>query len=104
MKTQLPRRAVLAAGAMGLASPALAQGNARVLRFVPHTALTSLDQLWSNALISAHHAYVVFDQLFGVDANLAARPSTTRCCAVPCCWAWTRRNTSRPWWGITRIS
>ncbi len=74
MKTQLPRRAVLAAGAMSLAAPALAQGNARVLRFVPHTALTSLDQLWSNALISAHHAYMVFDQLFGVDANLAAHP------------------------------
>jgi peptide/nickel transport system substrate-binding protein len=70
----LPRRAVLAASAAGLAAPALAQGNARVLRFVPHTALTSLDQLWSNALISAHHSYMVYDQLFGVDSELQARP------------------------------
>lgn len=74
MPIQLPRRALLASAAAPLAAPALAQGNARVLRFVPHTALTSLDQLWSNALISAHHAYMVFDQLFGVDANLVAQP------------------------------
>lgn len=70
----LSRRTVLASATASLAAPALAQGNARVLRFVPHTALTSLDQLWSNALISAHHAYMVYDQLFGVDANLVAHP------------------------------
>lgn len=74
MPIQLPRRALLASAAAPLAAPALAQGSARVLRFVPHTALTSLDHLWSNALISAHHAYMVFDQLFGVDANLVAQP------------------------------
>jgi peptide/nickel transport system substrate-binding protein len=78
MPTQLPRRAMLATaatmGVASLAAPALAQGNARVLRFVPHTSLTSLDHLWSNALISAHHAYMVYDQLFGIDANLAAQP------------------------------
>ena len=78
MPIHLPRRAMLAGTATslgaGLAAPALAQGNARVLRFVPHTALTSLDQLWSNALISAHHAYMVYDQLFGIDANLTPHP------------------------------
>jgi peptide/nickel transport system substrate-binding protein len=72
---QISRRAVLAGTAAALPAPAIAQGgNARLLRFVPHTSLTSLDQLWSNALISAHHSYMVYDQLFGIDAKLVAHP------------------------------
>ncbi len=63
-----------AAMASGLARPAIAQGAARILRFVPHANLTSLDPLWSNTLISLNHAYMVCDQLYGLDDGLIPRP------------------------------
>jgi peptide/nickel transport system substrate-binding protein len=63
-----------AAMASGLARPAIGQGAARTLRFVPHANLTSLDPLWSNTLISLNHAYMVCDQLYGLDDGLIPRP------------------------------
>jgi hypothetical protein len=63
-----------AAMASGLARPAIGQGAARTLRFVPHANLTSLDPLWSNTLISLNHAYMVCDQLYGLDEGLIPRP------------------------------
>jgi peptide/nickel transport system substrate-binding protein len=63
-----------AAMAGGLARPAIGQGAARTLRFVPHANLTSLDPLWSNTLISLMHAYMTCDQLYGLDDGLIPRP------------------------------
>ena len=60
--------------ASGLARPAIGQGAARTLRFVPHANLTSLDPLWSNSLISLMHAYMTADQLYGLDDGLIPRP------------------------------
>ncbi len=57
-----------------LARPAIAQGAARTLRFVPHANLTSLDPGWSSALISLMHAYMTCDQLFGLDDKLMPQP------------------------------
>jgi peptide/nickel transport system substrate-binding protein len=75
----LTRRAALSLGggallAPQLGRPALAQNDARVLRFVPHTNLTSLDPLWSSALVSYCAASMIWDRLYGLDASLTPRP------------------------------
>ena len=79
MATTLSRRTTLKLGAGGalaggLASPAIGQGNAKVLRFVPHANLSTPDPLWSTALIAFDAAYMYADQLFGLDAKLMPQP------------------------------
>ena len=74
----LSRRHVLTGAASMIAAPAvtapaLAKGDGRTLRFAPRSDLAILDPLWTSALITRNHAYMVYDTLFGVDA--AFRPS-----------------------------
>ena len=72
---QTTRRAALALPATLLAAPALAQpANARSLRFVPQSDVTVLDPLWSTAFVSRNHAYLVYDTLYGLDAEYRAQP------------------------------
>ena len=59
--------------ASAVTAPARAKGDARTLRFAPRSDLAILDPLWTSALITRNHAYMVYDTLFGVDA--AFRPS-----------------------------
>ncbi|MBX9749240.1 MAG: ABC transporter substrate-binding protein, partial [Roseococcus sp.] len=72
--TSLPRRTLLATP-MALAAPSMvaAQG-ARSLRFVPQSDVTVLDPLWSTAFVSRNHAYLVYDTLYGTDANFNPQP------------------------------
>ena len=70
----MKRRALLATAAAGstlaaLARPALAQGNARVLRFVPHADLANPDPVWSTTTVAAMHGFMVWDWLYGLDEN-----------------------------------
>lgn len=75
MAPKLPRRSALALGAAAaLARPAIAQGNAKTLRFVPHANLSTPDALWSSALIAFDASYMYADQLFGLDASLMPKP------------------------------
>lgn len=78
MAATLPRRTAMQIGAAalagGLARPALAQGSANTLRFVPHADLTTGDALWSTALIAFNASYLYADQLFGLDSKLLPRP------------------------------
>lgn len=71
------RRALIAATAAGvaagLAAPAVAQ-QPRVLRFVPQAALAETDPHAGSAFVTRNHAQMVFDTLYGVDAQLAPRP------------------------------
>ncbi len=69
------RRTFLAAGAAALAAPSVgrAQG-ARVLRMVPQANVTSIDPIWTTAIVTRNHAYVVYDTLFGLDADLRPQP------------------------------
>lgn len=70
------RRSLLAAAmTVPLAAPhvAGAQGR-RVLRFVPQADLALLDPIHSVAFVTRNHALMVFDTLFGWDAELRARP------------------------------
>ncbi len=58
-----------------LASPRLGRGaERRVLRFVPQADLAVLDPVWTTAYQSRDHAFLVFDTLFGQDAEFTPRP------------------------------
>jgi len=74
------RRSFLATSAAGIASAALPRvaiaqpANARVLRFVPQSNLTLLDPIITTAAVTANHAWMVWDTLFGVNAAQQAKP------------------------------
>ena len=71
------RRTLLGAlpAAIALARPAIGQGiAARTLRFVPQANLTSPDPSWTTANVTRNHAYMVWDTLFGLDAELQLQP------------------------------
>ena len=69
------RRAFLGATALTLAAPRLGLAQAgRVLRFVPQSDLAVLDPVWTSAYVTRHHAYMVFDTLYGVDSQFRASP------------------------------
>ncbi len=76
----MKRRSVLRAGvAGGVAAllPRFAIGqsaDARVLRFVPQANLTVLDPIITTAAVTANHAWMVWDTLFGVNAAQQAQP------------------------------
>jgi peptide/nickel transport system substrate-binding protein len=64
-----------AAGAMGLARPAIAQGaSAKVLRFVPQANLANPDPIWTTATVAINHGYMVWDTLYGINDALIAQP------------------------------
>ncbi len=78
--SDLDRRQFLAAGAAAAAAVALrapavhAQKRAGTLRFVPHADLKVLDPIWTTAYITRNHSYMIYDTLFGTDANLQIKP------------------------------
>ncbi|EHL99511.1 ABC transporter, substrate-binding protein, family 5 [Acetobacteraceae bacterium AT-5844] len=69
------RSLLLTASAAMLPMPSLvaAQGQ-RVLKFIPQADLAVLDPIWTTAYVTRNHAYMVFDTLFGMDANLRPVP------------------------------
>src|SRR5215472_11120155 len=66
-------QSVAAIATVGLARPSLAQG-ARVLRFVPQADLANPDPVWSTAVLAFEHAYMIWNQLYGLDEGLNPRP------------------------------
>ena len=71
-RRDLLKAAPLIAGA-SLATPALAQAQ-KPLRFIPQANLTVLDPIWTTAVITYNHAYMVYDQLYGWDGAGQLRP------------------------------
>ena len=69
----MKRRTLLTGAAAALAAPAVAQP-ARVLRFVPNVDLPVLDPIANTAAQVRNHAFLVFDTLYGLDANYAPQP------------------------------
>jgi peptide/nickel transport system substrate-binding protein len=69
----IQRRALLATAPL-LPMPAIAQGRARTLRYVPSSNLTILDPIFTPASVSITHGYCVFDTLYGMDAQLNPVP------------------------------
>jgi len=70
------RRTFLACAACApLARPALAApAGRRTLLFVPQANLTSLDPVWTTALVTRNYALLVFDLLYGLDTELRPSP------------------------------
>src|SRR4051794_31055558 len=69
------RRQVIGAAVGALAAPALARGEQqRVLRFVPQADVTVLDPIWATSGMTQNHAYLVFDTLYGTDAQYRVQP------------------------------
>jgi len=61
-------KAASAIAAAPLARPALAQAQ-KPLRFIPQANLTVLDPIWTTAVITYNHAYMVYDKLYGWDGK-----------------------------------
>jgi len=76
----MKRRTLLRTGAAGVAVATLPRfsiaqpANQRVLRFVPQANLTVLDPIFTTAAVTANHAWMVYDALFGVNAAQQAKP------------------------------
>ena len=77
----MKRRTLLHAEAAALAVPALlsrpniARGAANsVLKFIPQADLAVLDPIWTTAYVTRHHAMMVFDTLYGLDAQFQPQP------------------------------
>ncbi|WP_421999636.1 ABC transporter substrate-binding protein [Reyranella sp.] len=69
----LGRRVVLAAAALLVAAPALAN-DPKTLRVVMHSDLKILDPVWTTAYIGRNHAYMIYDTLFALDEKLQPQP------------------------------
>jgi peptide/nickel transport system substrate-binding protein len=69
------RRAFLTMAAAALAAPRLARAaSGGTLKFVPFGDLSALDPHWTTMQQTRNHAFLVFDTLFGLDANFQAQP------------------------------
>src|ERR1700749_4159085 len=70
--------ATAALGRTALAAPALAQpavgGKASTLSYVPQPNLTSLDPVWTTALVTRNCAAMIFETLYGRDEKLNPKP------------------------------
>ncbi len=63
-------KSAAAAACAPLAAPALAQGAARTLRFVPHADLANFDPIWGTAIVVRNASVLVYDTPYGFDARL----------------------------------
>lgn len=69
------RRPLLASLAASLAAPAFAQqAGARTLRFIPIADLGPIDPIVTTTYITRNHAYLVWDTLYGLDAQYRPQP------------------------------
>ena len=71
----MKRRTFLTATAATITVPAIARGAAdNVRKFVPAADLVILDPHWTTSYQTRDHAYMVFDQLFGLDSQCRPQP------------------------------
>jgi len=73
------RRDILAAGggiaASSLAAPAMAQApGTRTLKYVPHANLPNIDPFTNTPFVVRDHAFLVYDQLYGMDEQFRPQP------------------------------
>jgi peptide/nickel transport system substrate-binding protein len=79
----------LALAALGTAAAA------QTLRVAPHSDLKVVDPVWTTALISVNHGYMIYDTLFALDETLAVRPQMVDRHAVSAdklTWTFTLRD------------
>ena len=68
------RRRTLLAAATLAAPPTVRAASATTLRIVPASDLATLDPVWTTAPVVRKHGYMVFDTLYGTDAELRPQP------------------------------
>jgi len=51
-----------------------AKAAAQTLRIAPHSDLKVVDPIWTTALISVNHGYMIYDTLYALDDELAVQP------------------------------
>ncbi len=75
-RSLIARAAIGAAiGAATLAAPSISRGAAAApLKFIPQSDLTILDPVINTVYTVRNHGYMVFDTLFGMDANYQIQP------------------------------
>jgi peptide/nickel transport system substrate-binding protein len=64
-------------GATAIGAPALGQGTAgaaRVLKFIPQADVAVVDPVITTAYVTRNHAYMIWDTLYGFDADYNAQP------------------------------
>ncbi|MGH7187147.1 MAG: ABC transporter substrate-binding protein, partial [Pseudomonadota bacterium] len=72
--SRLVAAAATAAAVFAATGSALAQGDQKVLRIVPHSNLAVLDPIWTTAYMSRNHGYMIYDTLFGTDEKSQIKP------------------------------
>src|SRR6201989_1880228 len=68
LKTTAGAGALMTTG--GVFAPAIAQGAAKTLRFVPQANLANFDPIWGTQYVVRNAAVLVWDTLYGIDAQL----------------------------------
>ncbi|PWS36665.1 ABC transporter substrate-binding protein [Falsiroseomonas bella] len=75
LRRDLMKAGLAAGAATGLQRAAVAQTpRARTLRMVPQANLTSLDPIWTTANITRNHGHMIYDTLYGLDAEFRPQP------------------------------
>ena len=91
-------QATLAAAALPatMSAPAYAQGSAAsTLRVIPQANLTSLDPVWTTAVVTRNHAFMVYDQICAQDAKGEIKPQMAEGWATEAdglAWTFTLRS------------
>jgi peptide/nickel transport system substrate-binding protein len=95
----MKRRSLLAgAGAGALARPAIG-GQSSTLTMIPQVALNSIDPVWTSSQIARNMGYMVFDQLYGRDEAMNARPQMVEADLMEDnAKRWTLRLREDLWW------
>ncbi len=74
MRHQLASRLAFGLIAASLLAPAPPASAQKVLRVVPNADLKVLDPFQTTAMITKMHSALIYDQLFGWDDAMAAKP------------------------------
>ncbi len=75
LRRDLIRTGAVASAAAALPRFAIAQSaDSRTIKAVPQANLTSLDPIWTTANITRNHGYLVYDTLYGTDAEFRPQP------------------------------
>jgi peptide/nickel transport system substrate-binding protein len=67
------RNFMLGAAAATLARPAIG-GETKTLIFIPQSPLASLDPVWTSAMTTRNVGFMIYDVLFGRDAEMNPKP------------------------------
>ena len=84
-------RSVIAAGIVAMATLHGGQVAAqdKVLKVIPHSNLAILDPIWTTQYMVRNHGYMIYDTLFGTDANSQIKPQMVE--------SWTVSDDRRLW-------